>query len=394
MNIGIDATCWWNNRGFGRFTRELLTALFQLDSPHVFHVFVDQIPDEAMKFDNVNLVYVASSRPTTSAATADSNRSPRDMFRLYRAVANAPLDIMFFPAVYSWFPVPIGLPSMVTIHDAIAEHYPRLIFSTWKSRLFWTIKVKLAVWSSQRILTVSKAAKQEIVDYMHVAPGMIDLTTEAPHPKFKKIDDDAIKMQARLRAKLPTAARIIAYVGGLAPHKNLAGLLDGFASAHAGPMSTLQDVHLALIGDLQGDGFNSNYKDLYKKVQSDPRLRDRVHFTGFVTDEDLIALYNSALAVVMPAFSEGFGLPAVEAMSCSVPVLASNRGALPEVVGDAGIYFDPCDVTAISNAITQIAENDDLRSQLSAIALSRAGNFSWQRAAELTLGHLEHLPKK
>jgi glycosyltransferase involved in cell wall biosynthesis len=389
MNIGIDATCWWNNRGFGRFTRELLTALFELDSEHTFYLIVDQPPDDAMKFENVEVSYVASPRPTTVAAIADNNRAPMDMFRLYRAVANCPVDIMFFPAVYSWFPVPLRLPSMVTFHDAIAEHYPELIFANWKSRLFWTLKVKLATWSCQRILTVSNAAKREIVEYIGVDPGVIDVTSEAPNPKFRQTQDEAGKRAARQRAKLPPEARIIVYVGGLAPHKNLTGLLDGFAVAS--DRKSLQDVHLALIGDLDGGGFYSNYDSLYKKVQADPRLCDRVHFTGFVSDEDLIALYSSALAVAMPSFSEGFGLPAVEAMACSAPVLASNRGSLPEVVGDAGVYFDPFDVASITSAIIELGENDALRMQLSSAAVARAGQFTWRRAAELTLAHLEKM---
>lgn len=136
MEIGIDATCWWNNRGFGRFTRELLSALFQLDTPHHFILFVDQPLQELSAFSNVSVVQVPSSRPTTEAAVADSRRSIVDMIRMYRAVANTTLDIMFFPAVYSWYPVPRRLPTMVTVHDAIAEHYPKLIFPRWRNRFF------------------------------------------------------------------------------------------------------------------------------------------------------------------------------------------------------------------------------------------------------------------
>ena len=88
MNIGIDATCWWNNRGFGRFTREVLTALFKLPAEHTYHLIVDQpLPDSIAALPNVRVVEAQASRPTTEAAVADSNRSPFDMLRLYRAVA-------------------------------------------------------------------------------------------------------------------------------------------------------------------------------------------------------------------------------------------------------------------------------------------------------------------
>ncbi|MBK6510324.1 MAG: glycosyltransferase [Haliea sp.] len=211
MNIGIDATCWWNNRGFGRFTRDLLTAMFQLDSNHHFFLFVDQPLHELSAFGNVTVVQVASSRPTTEAAVADSRRSVFDLYELYRAVANTRLDLMYFPAVYSWFPVPRKLPSMVTIHDAIAEHYPKLIFPKWKHRMFWALKVKLALWQSQRILTISQAAKEEIVEYMGADPDVIDVASAAPNPQFRRTDDQQLISAARQRALLPADARMRAF---------------------------------------------------------------------------------------------------------------------------------------------------------------------------------------
>jgi len=140
VKIGIDATCWWNNRGFGRYTREMLTALFQLDTQHHFTLFIDQPIEDLSRFANVEIIEVGSSRPTTEAAVADSSRSVLDMFRLYRAVASTRLDLMYFPAVYSWFPVPNRLPMMLTVMDAIAEHYPKLIFSSWRSRFFCCVQ--------------------------------------------------------------------------------------------------------------------------------------------------------------------------------------------------------------------------------------------------------------
>jgi glycosyltransferase involved in cell wall biosynthesis len=392
VNIGVDATCWWNNRGFGRFTRELLTAIFPLAPNHTFVLFVDQPLRDVPHFANVKVVEVVLSRPTTVAAVADSSRSVFDMYKMYRAVASTPLDIMFFPAVYSWFPVSRKLPTMVTLHDAIAEHYPKLIFHSWKSRLFWTIKVKLAVWRSQRILTVSHAAKQEIVEYVGIAPERIDIASEAPHPRFKRTANPEQILSAWRRAKLPADAGVIIYVGGLAPHKNLLGFLDGFEQAVQ--QARIANIHLALVGDFKGAGFLSNYDALLERVRNSPALRDKVCFTGYASDEDLVALYSSALAVAMPSFSEGFGLPAIEAMACGAPMLSSNRGSLPEVVGDAGVYFDPCDTQAICNAIVAMVEDGELRSRLSANAIARAGGFTWERAAELALNHLEALHRR
>ncbi len=388
MNIGIDATCWWNNRGFGRFTRELLTALFKLPAGHTYHLVVDQpLPDAVCALPNVRVVAASASRPTTEAAVADSNRSPFDMLRLYRAVAAQPLDIMYFPAVYSWYPVPRRLPTMVTVMDAIAEHYPELIFPNWRSRLFWTVKMKAAVWSSDRLMTLSRAARDEIVEYIGADAGRIDITSCAPSPGFERVGDAQRQREARQRANLPLDKPLIIFVGGLAPHKNLHGLLDGFEqSLQSG---ALGDVQLGLIGDFRGAGFHSNYGSLAERVAANPELKERVHFSNYVSDEDLVALYSSALAVAMPSYSEGFGLPAIEAMACGTPVLSSDRGSLPEVVGDAGVYFDPFDADSIAAAITRMVTDRELRDELANNALARAQTFTWERAARLTLGHLE-----
>lgn len=252
--------------------------------------------------------------------------------------------------------------------------------------------MKCAIWASQRILTVSDAAKEEIVEYIGADPDTIDVTTAAPNSQFQRTNDKARSIAARQRAKLPVDAPVIIFVGGLAPHKNLHGLLDGFERALS--KGHVQHIHLALIGDFKGAGFFSNFDSLYDRVQANPELRDRVHFSGYVSDVDLVALYSSALAVAMPSYSEGFGLPAIEAMACAAPVLASDRGSLPEVVGDAGIYFNPFDVESISKAIIEMVENDTLRAQLSSNALTRARGFTWQRAAELTLTHLEAMSQR
>ncbi len=389
MNIGIDATCWWNNRGFGRFTRELLTALFELESPHTYYVFTDQSIPALATYGNVRVIEVPASRPTTVAAVADGNRSPRDMWRMSRAVAAAPLDLMFFPTVYSWYPVPWKLPTMLTLMDAIAERYPRLIFPHWKSRLFWNIKVKGAVLTSQRILTISNAAKAEVMEYIGVDADRIDVCSAAPSPDFRHITDRTCMDEARGRAGLPLGAPFLLYVGGLAPHKNLLGLLEGFEKALAA--RDLGDIRLAIVGDFDGGGFHSNYESLVARVNASDVLSQRVHFTGFVPDEDLVALYSDATAAAMPSFSEGFGLPAIEALACNTPLLASQNTAFAEVAGDAGIYFDPFDPASISDAIVRVVCDEQLRNRLAKNGLTRAMEYTWPRAARLALDYLEDM---
>jgi glycosyltransferase involved in cell wall biosynthesis len=387
MKIGIDATCWWSRRGFGRFTRGLLEAMFNAPAGHEFVLFLDRPPEPEMIRPGVSIVQVEVSRTVTESAVADGSRSLSDVLAFKRAVARQTLDVMYFPAVYSWFPVKRGLPVVVTLHDAIAERFPELVFPDRKGRMLWSLKMRLACWQATRFIAVSQAAKREIVEYLHLDPGGIDVVTEAADPMFKAPENPAQLSEARERAGLPSDARMMVYVGGLAPHKNIAGFMRAFAQAAGQP--GVEDLHFVLIGDIEGDGFHSHYHELDELRQADERLAGRVHFTGYVSDEDLVTLIAGSVALCLPSFSEGFGLPAIEAMACGVPVLASSAGSLPEVVGDAGLLFDPHDIAAMSAAIKDISTDAGLRSELQKRALQRSSQFSWEAAAQMVFPVLQ-----
>ena len=185
---------------------------------------------------------------------------------------------------------------------------------------------------------------------------------------------------------MPAGHRLILYVGGLAPHKNLAGLIEGFAKAVSD--DSLEDVDLVLAGDPKGDGFHSNVEELHALVKA-KGIGDRVHFPGFVPDEVLPALYSDALVVAMPAFSEGFGLPAAEAIACGTPVIATRSGAVAEVVGAAGLFFDPHDPADIAGAIRQVAADGALLRRLRAECLPRSAELSWAHSGARMLDLLE-----
>lgn len=387
MRIGIDATCWWSRRGFGRFTRGLLDAMFDTPAGHEFVLFLDRPPEPEMLRAGVSIVQVEVSRTVTASAVAGGSRSLSDIRAFKRAVDAQSLDVMFFPAVYSWFPVKRGLPVVVTLHDAIAERFPELVFPDRKGRMLWALKMRLACWQATRFIAVSHAAKAEIVEYLHLDPNEIDVVTEAADPMFKVSTNPEQLNEARRRAGLSTDDRMIVYVGGLAPHKNIAGFMKAFAEVADQP--GVEDLQLVLIGDVEGDGFHSHYQELNELQEQDQRLAGRVHFTGYVSDEDLVTLMSGSVALCLPSFSEGFGLPAIEAMACGTPVIASSAGSLPEVVGDSGILFDPHDIAAMSAAIVQISTDDDLRSELQTRALQRSSRFSWAAAAALAFPVLQ-----
>lgn len=387
MHIGIDVTTWWNQRGFGRFTRLLVGHMLASERLHKFVLFTDQDPTPEMLRPNVRVVKVATSAPVTAAAVAERSRSLADLLRFKRAVAAESLDVMYFPAVYSWYPTGKRTPVVVTFHDAIAERLAPMVFPKMRGRLMWKAKTWLAKRAACKITTVSCTALKEISKFHNIPEESIAVIKEAPDPRFKRVEDDSKLRNLRTRLGIAAGSRLLVYVGGMAPHKNLIRLVEAYAQARAHP--ALDDVYLLLVGDPGGAGFHSNYAELSALVEETESLKGRVLFTGFLDDDDLTAIYSDALAVAMPSLSEGFGLPAVEAIACGTPVIAARGGAVEEVVGPAGLYFNPYDSEEISRTIIVIAADVEVLAELRSATLPRAAGMSWTQSANETLDLLE-----
>lgn len=392
MRIGIDASTWPNVRGFGRFTRALVHAMLRQPSGHEFVLLADQAIEAP---PGAQVVQVPTRKATHQAAVADGNRSPADLLRFSAAAARSRLDLLFYPAVYSWFPCPPGLRNVLTLHDAIAEHFPDMVFPHSRERCLWNLKVRLACWQASRFLTVSEAARQEIVTYLKLDARRIDLTTEGPFEAFTPLP--AGRVAAQVRAELwgafglPAGTRYFCCVGGFSPHKNVIGVVRAFAGLCG---SGRQDIHLLLVGDRKSQGFSSNVDALMREIDAHPAVAGRIHFTGFVSDEMLALIYATALALVMPSFSEGFGLPAVEAMACAAPVIVSDSGSLPEVVGDAGLHVAPGEPADIAAAMARLLDEPRLADELSRRSVARAAVYNWDRAAAMALACLERAARR
>lgn len=389
MQIGIDACCWSNRRGFGRFTRELLLEIIKNDTRNEYLFFVDSETAATADFpESVTKIVVPTRVSPGTAASAEGRRSVPDLWAFSRSVLNHKLDMFFFPAVYSYFPILNRTKIIVTVHDVIAEHHPQLVFPNKKLRRFWTIKQKLAIWQSNLILTVSESSKEEIVKFFNVPASRVRVISEAAQPIFKKLEPGDQMRSALKRQGLRDKERFILYVGGISPHKNLARLIDAFAILSSDP--ELSGVKLVLVGDYKFDSFFSAYPSLSEKVNS-LGLKDKIVFTGFVDDADLVQLYNAATVFVLPSLDEGFGLPAIEAMSCGTAVAASNRGSLPEVIGDSGAFFDPMCPKAISAVLKSVLSNPQLNQEMGDRGLERSKSYGWSRAASEALAVFQEL---
>ena len=186
MRIGIDVTSWVNNRGYGRFTRQLVSAMAQVAERDELILFIDKSSarDAAISLPRSRVVEVPTSVAPSAAASSRGSRSAADIWRMSREVRRHDLDAFFFPTVYSWFPLLGGPPSVVTIHDAIAERFPQMVVPGFKARTFWRAKLKLAVLQAKTVMTVSEFARRDVARYHNVPFDKIRVSVEEPSEAY------------------------------------------------------------------------------------------------------------------------------------------------------------------------------------------------------------------
>jgi glycosyltransferase involved in cell wall biosynthesis len=387
VRIGVDVSYWQNTRGFGRFTRELVQALVCNYAPmHEFVLVADQQTAEAGGFpDQAERVVVRTRRQPMQAESADSWRGPLDLLRLGWKAGRCGADVFWFPAVSAYYPVLGRVPVVITVHDAMPETRPDLFFPTKRARLFWQAKTAMAHRQAVAVVTPSESARQGVAAVSGRPVESITRIDEAPAPIFGQVNDAVGTSDMLMRLGLAEKQPLLLYVGGINPHKNLESLLRALAGLR---QNGVPCFHLALVGEEGKDSALGCYREIMA-LRRELGLEDHVTLTGFVSDADLVLLYNAADALILPSLDEGFGLPVVEAMACGLPVAVSARGALPDLVGDAGLSFDPLDVSSITQAIARLLRDADLRRTLGERGLARAQEFSWARSARQMMAVFE-----
>jgi glycosyltransferase involved in cell wall biosynthesis len=387
MRIGIDATTWAHERGYGRYTRELMSAMVALTTSHEFVCVLDERSADRFTLDspNVRKLVVRQRVSPTLAASSGGSRSAWDMLRLTRAVRREGFDVFFSPSVYGFFPLPPTLPAVVVVHDAIAERFPELTLPSWRDRLFWRLKVWLALKQARVILTVSDYAAREIATHLGVPLADLRVTLEGVSAAYRPSDAASDIQAAARRAGVPDGARWLTYVGGFAPHKRVDLLVRAHAAVarrHGTP-----PLMLLLVGPSQ-DAFHQDLAGIHAAIR-ECGTGDLVRWPGYVPDEELRHLHSGAVALVLASAAEGFGLPAVEAARCGAPVIATTASPLPQVLEGGGVFVPPDDLPALERAIERLVVDEPARAAMGRRALERAQALSWTRSAQVALDALE-----
>jgi glycosyltransferase involved in cell wall biosynthesis len=373
MKIGVDATSWQNNRGYGRHERALLRALLALDRENRYTFFMDSKELSEQVPAGAEVRMIASSAATATAAAANGSRSLGDMWM-------TDLDVLLFPTIYSFVPTLTRAKRIVVVHDTIAETFPELTLPNRKSRLFWQAKVGLGRAQADALVTVSEYSRRKIVERFGMRPEQVFVVGEAGDAVFRRIPD------ARLTPALEKAGvrpdrRLVVYVGGFSPHKNLEALVEAFARIAA--RDAFSDAMLVMVGEYKEEVFHSYHGTIAARVEQ-LGIRDRVVFTGYLSDDDLAVLLNLSAVLALPSLMEGFGLPAVEAAACGCPVAATTESPLPELLAGGGIFFDPRG-QGLEPALEELLGSEELRRSMGDSAAAAAGRLTWEAAAHQML---------
>lgn len=262
-------------------------------------------------------------------------------------------------------------PLVVSVHDISFKHYPE--FFSPRDRLLFATLLPLTLRRASAVITISEYSKQKILDSFPFLNGKMYVTLLAPNTLFQPVREGEL-LQA-IRTRYGIHSRFILAVGNLQPRKNLLRLISAFATIRR----QIDLVQLVIVGK---DQWQSS--KIYARVKQ-LNVEDDVIFTGYVSDEDLMLLYNAADVYVYPSIYEGFGLPILEAMACGTPVVTSNTTSMPEVAGDAALLVDPFQEDQIVYAIQRILTESDLALSLSNKGLERVRQFSWQKTAQQTV---------
>jgi glycosyltransferase involved in cell wall biosynthesis len=227
------------------------------------------------------------------------------------------------------------------------------------------------------VICISESTKRDLCEYRSdLDPNHVSVAYLGASPSFEPCNDLETRQRVRVKYRIPEGPYLLALSSQVA-HKNFGRLVESF-----GALVHEQKIDLNLV--ISGAA-GWALKPLQDALARWSALSKRIIFTGYAAEEDLPGLYGGSLAFVCPSLYEGFGLPVLEAMQCGVAVLCSNASSIPEVAGEAALYFDPRNCDEISATMLKIWRDEPLRSSLTAQALSRAKMFTWKRCAEQTL---------
>jgi len=374
MNFGFDGKRAANNEtGLGNYSRALISQLSDLFHQNQYLVYTSKVKQSreiTSFFSDKRIQLKFPDKNSTSILWRSfgiQKQLQKDRIDIYHGLSNE---------------IPFGMKTgkiktVVTIHDLIFFRFPKNY--KFIDRQIYNFKSRYACENADLIIAISEKTKQDIIEFYQIAPEKIKVVYQTCDDSFKQQTEEEFKSSVRQKYNLPE--KYILNVGTIEPRKNLLLLVQA--------METVQPDHQLVVV-----GKSKAYAQLVRSEIKKLGLEDRVIFLKDIPFTDLPAIYQMASVFVYPSFYEGFGIPIIEALYGSIPVVAATGSCLEEAGGPASIYIDPNDAIALANAINSILSRPDLAAEMKEKGLAYVQQFNTaQVAAELMDCYL-NIPSK
>jgi glycosyltransferase involved in cell wall biosynthesis len=367
MKIAIDISqIVHEGTGVATYTRELVRNLLKIDKENEYILFGISLRKRGILENfftdltkgHQNVVSRFYSIPPSLATVVWNDLH---IFSLNNLIG----DIDIFHSS-DWIQPPVKAKKVTTIHDLVVYKYPETshpkIVSTHKRRLEWVKK------ECDAIIVDSQATKKDVIEELNIVAEKINVIYLAVSEKFHLLNEESLK---EIKKKYNIEDNFILSIGTAEPRKNLKRLIQAYHLIKS-------DKEIMRVGKLDlMIGGNKGWGDAVGVKDADIR--------GYMSSDDLTALYNAASLFVFPSLYEGFGLPVLEAMACGCPVITSNQGSLKEIAEGYALGCDPYDEENIAEAIKKVYINKSLQHILKKKGIDRAKEFTWEKTARMTL---------
>jgi glycosyltransferase involved in cell wall biosynthesis len=370
MRIGIDARLVTYRRGMGNYAYNLIAGLARLDVDAEFVLYSDSEEAEgavprtgrfALRMLQPKLYPVWEQLRLAAAARADR------------------IDVLHCPFNTGPVYLPTGSPRLVlSIHDMMFS-LPNSIVPRRRTvyhelgRSYRHFVVGRAAHRARRIITDSECSRADIVGLLGIPRANVKVIPPAADPAFRALA--AEEVDAAVLRRFGVKAPFVLAFGAGDPRKNTARIIEALALAGG---ASAEAPQLMLVGLTSGPA--AEFRALAERLG----VGTRVHTAGFISQEDLVQLYNAATIFAYPSLYEGFGFPVLEANACGTPVITSNRGSLSELSEGSAVVVDPLDAGALASAFRELLVDTGLRERLIRAGREKASRYSWGRVARDT----------